>query len=195
MCACAHLNATGQNRPSRLAICLCYSLQIPVCQFSFYLCHPLSPRPRTSTSIQRVYDLDKSFPDSSHKLLHDNQYIDKLLGVPDQEPSQLVDHPNEVRRVSPCQSSPPIRHFRRSLFTLILLVDYQRNVSKYCVRYVVLKGSFLRPTNCLNTFHPLPGHRKRMSGFVMYTREPPMTPSGAPPTPRLAPSNGLRPRS
>ena len=153
MCACAHLNTTGQNRPSRLAICLCYSLQIPVCQFSFYLCRPLSPRPHTSTSIQRVYDLDKSFPDSSHELLHDNQYIDKLLGVPDQEPSQLVDHPNEVCRVSPCQSGPPIRRFRRSLFTLILHQQIREEISHD-------RGSH-------NPSSRFQGHR---AGFPMATR-------------------------
>ncbi|KAF9644875.1 kinase-like protein [Thelephora ganbajun] len=47
-------------------------------------------------SLQRLYDLDRTFPDRLDKLLHDKEYIDELRGLPERELRQLVDHLNEV---------------------------------------------------------------------------------------------------
>ena len=50
-------------------------------------------------SLQRLRDLDRSsaqFPDQLDKLLHDKEYVAGLLGLPQPELIQLVDHLNNV---------------------------------------------------------------------------------------------------
>ena len=47
-------------------------------------------------SLQRLYELDRSFPNRLDELLHDNGYVDELRGLPDRELSELVDHLDEV---------------------------------------------------------------------------------------------------
>lgn len=68
---------------------------------SFHPHRVLSPGPHTSMSLQRLYDLDGSFPGRLDELLHDNDYVDELRGLPDRELSQLVDHLNEGFRLFP----------------------------------------------------------------------------------------------
>jgi hypothetical protein len=52
-------------------------------------------------SLQRLYDLEGSFPDGLDELLHDNEYVDELRELPDRELSQLVDHLSEVYSLFP----------------------------------------------------------------------------------------------
>lgn len=47
-------------------------------------------------SLQRLYDLDRSYPDQLNQLLHDKQYVDGLRELPERELFQLVDHLNDV---------------------------------------------------------------------------------------------------
>jgi hypothetical protein len=59
-----------------------------------------APQARASASLtmslRRLYDLDKSFPDRLDQILHDQEYVDELRGLPDHELSELVDHLNDV---------------------------------------------------------------------------------------------------
>lgn len=48
-------------------------------------------------SLQRLYDLDKTFPNQLDNLLHDKAYVDGLRELPERELVQLVDHLNDVR--------------------------------------------------------------------------------------------------
>ena len=48
-------------------------------------------------SLQRLYELDRSYPDRLDTLLHDQGYVDELRGLPEHKVSQLVDHLNDVR--------------------------------------------------------------------------------------------------
>jgi len=50
-------------------------------------------------SLRRLFDLDRSsaqFSDQLDELLHDKDYVTGLLGLPDPELIQLVDHLNNV---------------------------------------------------------------------------------------------------
>ena len=47
-------------------------------------------------SLQRLYDLDKTFADELDKLLHDAEYVDELGRLPERELVQLVNHLNNV---------------------------------------------------------------------------------------------------
>lgn len=47
-------------------------------------------------SLQRLYDLDRTYPEQLDELLHDKQYVDGLRELPERELSQLVDHLNGV---------------------------------------------------------------------------------------------------
>jgi len=50
-------------------------------------------------SLQRLHDLDRSsaqFPEQLDKLLHDKEYVDGLLGLPEPELNELVNHLNNV---------------------------------------------------------------------------------------------------
>ena len=65
-------------------------------------------------SLQRLRDLDRSsaqFPDQLDKLLHDKEYVDGLLGLPQPELIQLVDHLNNV-------GCPSLRYLEPQLITI-----------------------------------------------------------------------------
>ena len=47
-------------------------------------------------ALQRLYGLDKTFPDKLDELLHDGEYVKQLHALPESDLSQLVDHLNEV---------------------------------------------------------------------------------------------------
>ena len=47
-------------------------------------------------SLQFLYELDRSFPNRLDKLLHDQEYVEELQGLPEQELLQLVDYLNDV---------------------------------------------------------------------------------------------------
>ena len=51
-------------------------------------------------SLQRLYDLGKTFSDQLDELLHDKAYVAGLRELPDCELVQLVDHLNDVRSTS-----------------------------------------------------------------------------------------------
>ena len=51
-------------------------------------------------SLQRLYNLDRTFSDQLNELLHDKAYIDGLWELPDHELVQLADHLNDVRSTS-----------------------------------------------------------------------------------------------
>lgn len=51
-------------------------------------------------SLQRLYDLGKTFSDQLDELLHDKAYVAGLRELPDRELIQLVDHLNDVRSTS-----------------------------------------------------------------------------------------------
>jgi len=47
-------------------------------------------------SLQRLYQLDRSFSDELDKLLHDEKYVGELLGLPENELIQLVNYLSDV---------------------------------------------------------------------------------------------------
>lgn len=48
------------------------------------------------SQVQRLYDLDRPFPDGLDELLQDKEYVNQLRELPEQEVFQVVDHLNEV---------------------------------------------------------------------------------------------------
>jgi len=47
-------------------------------------------------ALQRLYQSDKSFSAELDKLLHDEKYVDKLLGLPEDELIQVVNYLSDV---------------------------------------------------------------------------------------------------
>lgn len=51
-------------------------------------------------SLQRLYDLGRTFSDQLDKLLHDEEYVGGLQRLPKDELVQLVNHLNDVGSTS-----------------------------------------------------------------------------------------------
>jgi len=47
-------------------------------------------------SLQRLYQLDRSFSDELDKLFRDEKYVGELLGLPEDELIQLVNYLSDV---------------------------------------------------------------------------------------------------
>ena len=99
------------NHPSRLAMCLRRSLQIPVCRVPFCFHRVLSPRFYAPMSLQRLYDLDGLFPERLDELLRDNKYVEELRQLPDPELSELLDHLDEASNLFLHDSCSSDRYF------------------------------------------------------------------------------------
>ena len=103
-------------------------------------------------SLQRLYDLDGSFPDRLDELLRDATYVEELRKLPGPELSELLDHLDEVHTLLLHASVSSNRRFYRSLSVSIVPGDHPESASKCCEGYAVLARSSLRPTNCPDTF-------------------------------------------
>jgi hypothetical protein len=64
-------------------------------------------------SLERIYDLDRTFSDRLDKLLHDEEYVDGLRRLSECELVQLVNHLNDVwfPSVTKVQLIAPIDHY------------------------------------------------------------------------------------
>ena len=50
----------------------------------------------SNAHVQRLYQLDKSFALKLDELLHDQKYVDGLLGLPEKDLMQLVNYLSDV---------------------------------------------------------------------------------------------------
>lgn len=100
---------------------------------------------------QSLYQLDKSFSVKLDELLHNEKYVDGLLGLPEDELIKLVNYLSDVR-------FPPVKYylanyFRRRLSIVSLTsVCHPESVCSCYGRYAGLEKFSPLPMTCLAPF-------------------------------------------
>jgi hypothetical protein len=95
-------------------------------------------------SLQRLYQLDRSFAKDLDNVLKDNRYVEKLQNLPSKELPELVNYLNDVCP-PPCETNLANSPYRLLTVSIAQIVR-PGNVSLCCRRYAELEKLSPTPT-------------------------------------------------